>query len=134
MKLSNLHSLILTMFLVAITACVTTPEEVPTSEDGPTYLPGGDANEIDLRAFSEEELEEAVPGESLEEAVPGESLDGASAAANCVYIQYCNAPGKDRGTICRLRRGCKVTAATLNECVSDAYHVCGKPVDPWYLY
>jgi hypothetical protein len=52
--------------------------------------------------------------------------------AGCVTIQYCNAPG-NAGTICRLASGCSVNNATLQECVDDAYYVCGSPVQPWYL-
>lgn len=45
----------------------------------------------------------------------------------------CDAPGAN-GTICRLRSGCVVNTATVNECVADTNAVCGSPVYPWYIY
>lgn len=83
-----------------------------------------DDDEIDVRAFSKDELTEAVPGES-----PDDPL----AAGDCVYVQWCNAPGPN-GSICRLRSGCVYNAATVNECIADTNAVCGGPVYPWYLY
>jgi len=66
---------------------------------------------------------------------PGESASGETdkGAANCVYVQWCNEPGAS-GTICRLRSGCVYNNATVNECISDTYAVCGAPVQPWYLF
>ena len=65
----------------------------------------------------------------------GEAADGATdkAAANCVYVQWCNEPGPS-GTICRLRAGCYYNDATVQECIRDTYAVCGAPVTPWYLF
>lgn len=117
-----------TSLLISLVAfgCDVEPELVDSEEEFDMLLleQDNDGDEIDVRAFSKDELEEAVPGESFA---------GPSAAADCVYVQWCNEPGPN-GTICRLRPGCQITQATINECIADTYAVCGSPVHPWYFY
>ncbi len=69
------------------------------------------------------------------EGTPGEAVDGTTdkAAADCVYVQWCNEPGPG-GTICRLRGGCSYNSTTVAECTRDTYNVCGAPTYPWYLF
>jgi hypothetical protein len=78
-----------------------------------------------------------APDEAMQspDGTPGEAVDGTTdkAAADCVYIQWCNEPGPG-GTICRLRGGCAYNNTTVAECTRDTYNVCGSPVQPWYLF
>ena len=105
--------------------CDVESEPVDSEKQFDMSLPEhGDGDEIDVQAFSKDELTEAVPGES-----PDDPLD----AVNCVYVEWCDAPGAN-GTICRLRSGCVYNAATVNECITDTNDVCGGPVYPWYIY
>ena len=83
-----------------------------------------EVGEIDVRAFSKDELTEAVPGES-----PDDPL----AAGGCVYVQWCNAPGY-YGTVCRLRTGCVYNDTTAHECFDDSDAVCGGLTQPWTIY
>ena len=117
-----------TSLLISLVAfgCDVEPELVDSEEEFDMILleQDNDGDELDVRTFSKDELEEAVPGESFA---------GPSAAAGCVYVQWCDAPGQ-LGTICRLRSGCQITQATLNECFGDANAVCGGLFVPWTIY
>lgn len=77
--------------------------------------------EIDVRNFSEEEIEELIN-------------ETPWAAVNCTYIQWCNVAGP-YGTVCRVREGCVKNQDALNECAADANAVCGGLTNPWlYKY
>ena len=117
MTIRNLCSM-LACSLLAVTAaaCAEAPEEM-----SPIAAP-----------VSQQVSEQALTSEPGE-VVAGEKVDDVEAQAGCVYIQWCNAPGAD-GTVCRLYSGCSLNNATLQECVDDAYAVCGAPVNPWKLY
>jgi hypothetical protein len=56
--------------------------------------------------------------------------DAAPAAAGCVVVTTCNAPGPD-GTRCR-QQGCSLGAARL-ECELEASSVCGTAICPVIL-
>src|SRR5262245_41060583 len=82
------------------------------------------------RVPSMEDYEHAAGGEGPgddQQGVPGESPDDAAAAANCVYVQWCDAPSRNSGTICRVRSGCALNQAAYDECIADTYFVCGSP-------
>jgi hypothetical protein len=117
MTIRNLRSMLtITLFATTAAACAETAEEA-----APIPAP-----------LSEQASEQSVRGE-VGDVVPGEKPGDVNTQAGCVYIQWCNAPGAD-GTVCRLYSGCSVNNATLQECVDDAYAVCGAPVNPWRLY
>lgn len=117
-----------TSLLISLTVigCDVESEPVDSEErfDVVMLEPDEDAGEVGVRAFSRDELTEEVPGEDP---------DDPSAVTDCVYVQWCNAPGPN-GTICRLRSGCVANTTTVNECIADTNAVCGGPVSPWYLY
>lgn len=49
-------------------------------------------------------------------------------AVDCAFIEWCNRPSsikEDVGTVCRIRTGCSLSSATVNECTNDAIAVCG---------
>ena len=85
-----------------------------------------------MSACAIDAADEPLDGEPLQEEVdlvePQETGvakpvdDGASLAANCSQIQYCNAPGSV-GTRCQ-QLGCSFNDA-LYECVVETSNVCG---------
>jgi hypothetical protein len=55
---------------------------------------------------------------------------------DCAFIDWCNRPASispDIGTVCRVRTGCTLTQAVVNECTSDAIAVCGGMVQPAFI-
>lgn len=117
----NLHSALALSLFALIPALVAAGCADQAQEPQPTPRP--------LSEQAKAEASEQLVGDVVAGEKPGE----VGTEADCVYIQWCNAPGAD-GTVCRLRSGCSLNNATLNECVADAYAVCGAPVDPWVLY
>lgn len=91
------------------------------STSGPMFLPDGQTRATPQQTDPSEEVR---AGEDPAAIVP---------ARDCVYIQWCNEPGPN-GTICRLRSGCTYNPTTVHECTLDTYNVCGRPVQPWYLF
>ena len=73
--------------------------------------------------------------DSSQDVRAGENSLAIAAARDCVYVQWCDEPGS-RGTICRLRSGCKYNDTTINECKRDTKAVCGSgyPKFPFFLY
>jgi hypothetical protein len=75
----------------------------------------------------------STPGErDTDPGVPGEEPDAPSAdkALECVYVQWCDAPGW-RGTTCRIRSNCThhdYEHTLWLECINDTNYVCGRPV------
>ena len=125
MKHSRFFTTSLLVSLVAI-GCDVESEPVDSEEQLDMLLPEQveKVDEVDMQAFSKDELAEAVPGEDP---------DGPLEAGDCVYVQWCDQPGAN-GTICRLRSGCQYNTTTVNECIADTNAVCGGPFYPWYLY
>ena len=51
----------------------------------------------------------------------------------CVYVQYCDYPSHEAGTVCRTYPGCSISDATVAECEQDIVTVCGESTDPvWF--
>jgi hypothetical protein len=74
------------------------------------------------------ETDVVIPGED-----PGSPDDK---ALNCVYVQWCNAPGW-RGSVCRIRSSCvnqDYEHTLWFECINDVLSVCGNTSADHLLY
>jgi predicted small lipoprotein YifL len=92
----------------------------------------------DPEFLTDEKVKSAIAEASTSRAEEAQSQPSdTSLAADCVYVQWCNAPGGD-GTICRLRSGCSYNDTTVAECFADVRRNCGAwpnyPIYPFYLY
>ncbi len=119
------------VFCGALGACTTTPEaETASVSEGAltsdstskAQESGGSGRQISL---SDMERANLNPD------------DGQSqVAADCVFVEWCNRPANispDIGTVCRVRPGCALDQAAIDECVRDTNAVCGTPVQPWWI-
>ena len=62
--------------------------------------------------------------------------DVISPRADCAFIEWCNRLASippDIGTVCRVRTGCTLTQAVVNECTSEANTICGSMVQPAFI-
>jgi len=132
MSMSQRFSMAMAMAMIfcgALGACTTTPEaETASASEGAltsdpsseAQVSGGSGRQISLRDMERANLE-----------------DGQSQlTAECVFVEWCNRPASispDIGTVCRVRPGCALDQAAVDECVRDTNAVCGAPVQPWWI-
>jgi hypothetical protein len=106
------------MLTVAVVACMTPPGE-------------------ESRSISQGELEDVVglqpSSHDLEAAQFGDEVDDVSIAADCVFVEWCDSPQRNIGTVCRLRPGCPDNATNRAECRGDVKAVCGAPIQEFWI-
>lgn len=111
-----MKAILAAVFAVGMIACMAEP--APTKSD-----PSADP--------SVQETQDPADS-SAQESTSQDELGASTNAQDCVFIQFCNAPGAD-GTICEVRNttACQnqcqgsVGSAIIAECNADARAVCG---------
>jgi len=117
------HWFVMAAFLAGASACMSTPEEESPSANGQEL---SSASAQLLQGWNSE----------VKDAQLDQNSGEVSITADCAFIEWCDRPASispNIGTVCRLRPGCTVTAATVAECDRDVAAVCGSAVLPKWI-